>query len=182
MAGSPVALALRSNSGSLSSSPGPHSRSTNGNFRIRSRPSRSAMHPSTPSSRSGWRLLRAFIIPRRDHTFCSACSRTEHVLYRITPAASASAVNRYPSARNCDTTSSESSSFIWHPNVSRYTSWAASNDMSGMVGTAKAARRQPAETHDVLAPPALPWNHRVVKMRGASLSVHASRLPLLATR
>src|SRR5439155_10146763 len=75
-----VTTALCTSAGSLSSSPGPQSTSTCGNFRKILVPSRSAMQPITPITRFCSCCLRSRSSPRRLQTFCSACSRTEQGL------------------------------------------------------------------------------------------------------
>ena len=74
------------------------------------------MHPSKPSTTFG-RCRRTCaasdcILPM---AFCSAMSRTLHVLSKITSAAASVRASEYPLAASCAATASESRSFIWHP-------------------------------------------------------------------
>ena len=76
------------------------------------------MHPSTPIIILCPLRRSASRVSRRLYIFCSALSRTEHVLRNTASASLMSSHDSYPAICITDATTSESATFIWHPYVS----------------------------------------------------------------
>src|SRR5580658_6297228 len=96
---------------------GPTTRSTCG-MRCRSfSPSCCATQPAMQMTRSGRARFRRASLPASLRSFCSAFSRTLHVLRMTRSASSTFAPARHPWAASTSTIRSESWTFIWHPNV-----------------------------------------------------------------
>ena len=90
---------------------------TNGMRAMISSPILSAAHPRTPTTTSGRLRLTCLSRPRWDRKRFSACSLTLQVLKSTTSAEPMSSTWLRPSASRMPETSSESSRFIWQPNV-----------------------------------------------------------------
>ncbi len=114
-------ICSRTSAGSSGTLSGPTTRST---CRMRARslsPSCCAMQPATAMTRSGLLLLRGASLPTSLRSFCSAFSRTLHVLKTMRSASAGVSTATPPAPRRTPAIRSESCTFIWQPKVcSRY--------------------------------------------------------------